>query len=742
MDARSDVFAFGCVVYEMSTGTRPFPGHNATTILGAILRSGEETFEPLEIALPKAVERIVRRCLEREPENRFSSAAEIGAELIRLREWVRNDALPELARLAEQTTILEEGPDAWHAFELAREIEALVPDDPLLAQLWPRFTEEVGFDTDPRGASVSVKYYGTPDAAWTYIGTTPISSARCPFGISRIQLELEDHRTGRDVIWVLPKRLSDALTEVTSYRLHASGDLPDEMEAVPGGAVPVFMPGLDHLEAEPTAAFLMDRHPVTNREFRAFVDAGGYEADEYWIRPFRERDVERSREEAKARFVDTVGRPGPASWEMGQYPAGDDDLPVTGISWYEADAYARWSGKELPTLFHWNRVAFTAASSQIIPTANLSGRALLPVGATSSVNRYGVHDLAGNVREWAWNASNRPGERFILGGGWNDSEYAFTDAYAQSAFDRSATNGFRCVRPVEPEPNRDNLTRDIELPFRDFRAEESVPDEVFDFFLRQFHYDKTPLDARVEEEHEDEAGTRQLISFDAAYGGERMLAYLCLPRTGTPPYQTVVLFPGSLAIHVRTMGDENFSRTDFIRKSGRALLMPIYKGTYQRGGELKSDYPEATSFYKDYVVMWGKDLARSIDYVETRDEIDAERVAYLGLSWGGAQGSIMPAVEKRIRANVLYVAGLNFQRALPEVDQINYVTRVTQPTLMLNGELDFFFPVETSQKPMFDLLGTPPEHKKRLTYPRGHTVPRTEMIKETLAWLDRYLGPV
>ena len=92
--------------------------------------------------------------------------------------------------------------------------------------------------------------------------------------------------------------------------------------------------------------------------------------------------------------------------------------------------------------------------------------------------------------------------------------------------------------------------------------------------------------------------------------------------------------------------------------------------------------------------------------------------------------------------NVLYVAGLLFQRALPEADQINYVTRVRQPTLILNGELDFFFPPETSQRPLFELLGTPAEHKKRLVFPGGHSVPRTEMIKESLLWLDRYLDPV
>ncbi len=59
-----------------------------------------------------------------------------------------------------------------------------------------------------------------------------------------------------------------------------------------------------------------------------------------------------------------------------------------------------------------------------------------------------------------------------------------------------------------------------------------------------------------------------------------------------------------------------------------------------------------------------------------------------------------------------------------------------------HAELDFFFPPETSQRPMFELLGTPADQKRRLVFPGGHSVPRTEMIKESLLWLDRYLGPV
>ena len=202
------------------------------------------------------------------------------------------------------------------------------------------------------------------------------------------------------------------------------------------------------------------------------------------------------------------------------------------------------------------------------------------------------------------------------------------------------------------------------------------------------------------------------------------------------------MFPGSLALHTRTFNLSEIRRLDFLARSGRAVLLPVYKSTYERGDELRSDYPEATAFYKDHVIMWGKDLSRAIDYIETREDLDRGRVAYYGVSWGGAMGAILPAVEPRIKVNVLYVAGFTFQRALPEVEHINYNTRVKQPTLMLNGELDFFFPAETSQRPMFELLGTPAGHKQRLTYPRGHTVPKADLVKESLAWLDRHLGPV
>jgi cephalosporin-C deacetylase-like acetyl esterase len=264
-----------------------------------------------------------------------------------------------------------------------------------------------------------------------------------------------------------------------------------------------------------------------------------------------------------------------------------------------------------------------------------------------------------------------------------------------------------------------------------------VSDETFSIFLRQFEYDKTPLNATIVSEDDQGDWTRQRVRFDAAYGDEKVEAWLYLPKT-PPPHSSVVYFPGSNAIHNSSSEKLTGSRLSFLMKSGRAVMFPIYKGTYERRDELDSDYPEETNFYKDHVIMWAKDLARAIDYMESRDDLDTSRLAFCGFSWGGVMGTILPAVEPRIRVNLLYVAGLLFQRALPEVDQINYVGRVRQPTLMINGEFDFFFPLETSQKPLHHLLGAPEGQKKYVVYPGSHSVPRAELVRELLEWLDRW----
>ena len=197
----------------------------------------------------------------------------------------------------------------------------------------------------------------------------------------------------------------------------------------------------------------------------------------------------------------------------------------------------------------------------------------------------------------------------------------------------------------------------------------------------------------MESVKDDQNWKSEKITFAAAYGNERVIAYLFLPKKAQPPLQTVVYFPSSQAIDLRSSA--NLSAVDlfdFVIKSGRAFMFPVYKGTYERGDELRSDYPNLTSSWRDHVIAWSRDLGRSIDYLETRPEIDRNKLAYLGSSWGGAMGSVLPAVEDRIKVCVLIVPGFNLQKSLPEVDQLNFAPRVRVPVLMLDNRFDFLYP--------------------------------------------------
>ena len=416
---------------------------------------------------------------------------------------------------------------------------------------------------------------------------------------------------------------------------------------------------------------------------------------------------------------------------------------MTGVSWYEAAAYAEFAGKALPTVFHWSRAATQNLSGSIVPLSNFGGRALAAVGTQRALHRFGARDMAGNAKEWCWNPSSA-GKRFILGGAWDEPGYQFEDADAQSPWGRAANFGFRCVKYFPEDTLAANISGSLEMPSRDYANERPVTDEVFRAYARLYAYDKTDLKAVIEAaDDSSDDWRRERITFAAAYGNERVIAHLFLPKHGKPPFQTVVFFPGSNALLDRSSEEDLTTRVfDFLLANGRAVLHPVFKSTYERGDGMESDVPNMTTLWRDHVITWSKDLGRSIDYLETRPDIDRGKLAFYGLSWGGQMGAILPAVEPRLKASVIYVGGFDLRAALPEVEPINFTPRITIPTLMLSGRYDFFYPMECCQESMFRFLGAPADQKRRVVYESGHNVPRAELIKETLNWLDKYLGPV
>ncbi len=764
LDARSDLFSLGVVMYEMLAGRLPFGGSTAVAIADAILHSPPRALTG--VAAPERLKAVILRLLEKDPARRYASAEELKAELDQIEasltparaerlskrsvaflvaagllvaalggwlwhrtaraRWARETAEPEIARLVAAEDFIK-------AAALARQARLVLPRDPALTKLWTDATMEVSVESVPPGAEAFYRPYQGNPGAWESLGKTPLLKVRVPKAFYYWRIV----KPGYEAAYRIAPAWAYGFGRDVSCRLDPAGSAPSGMVRVAGGKIGLAIPGLDHLPEVPLDDYWVDQHEVTNEEYKKFVEAGGYQKPDFWKQPFVAEGRTLSWTDAMARLRDATGRPGPATWELGSYPKGQEKHPVAGVSWYEAAAYAQFAGKSLPTIYHWNEAAQTRASMLIVPGSNFRGAGTVAVGGDGAWSGFGTTDMAGNVKEWCWNESPG-GKRYILGGGFGEPTYMFIDQDAQSPWDRRANYGFRCVKLSSPPPAA--AAAAIEPPFRDFFKEKPVSDEVFAAYKGLYTYDKGDLNAKVEATEKTEDWTQEKVSFNAAYGGERVIAYLFLPKNAAPPYQTVVYFPGSSAIHTDKFSLSVYA--DFIPRSGRALIAPVFKSTFERRDDLKSDYPEPTAFWRDHVIAWSKDVGRSIDYLETRRDIDPGRLAYVGLSWGGAVAPVVLAVEKRFKTAVLESGGLEFQQALPEADAINFVTRVKIPTLMLNGRYDHFFPVESSQLPLYRLLGTPDTDKRHVIYETGHAVPRKEFIRESLDWLDKYLGPV
>jgi eukaryotic-like serine/threonine-protein kinase len=782
LDQRTDIFSFGVVLYEMASGNQPFSGPTPASTFDAILHSDPAPITRKNAVLPPELNGIISHALEKKREKRYQNMSEPLAALKALRQeasgpvpiarvirnpkvavpllslavvlglligwyvrrggqvrWAHETAIPEIARLGEK------GEDDT-AFALAKRVEAVVPGDAALQKLWPEVSLEISVHSSPEGAEIYMKPYRAADGAWEHSGRSPIEHLRVPFGLLRWKAEKQGFETVELLTYSIEKQkelrfLGKGTT--VNLSLAAPGTIPQGMVRIPGQEkMELQIPGIEKaVSIVELPDYWMDRFEVTNKQFKEFVDAGGYRKSEYWKQPFVENGRMLSREEGMTRFKDRAGRPGPATWELGNYPEGQGDFPVTGVSWYEAAAYAEFAGKTLPTAHQWQNAARPRFASDIVPLSNFGGKGLEAVGTHPGLSPFGTYDMGGNAKEWCWNATRN--RRFILGGAWNEPPYMFVDQDAQSPFDRLPTYGFRCVKEIPGTSLPKAAMESISVTFRDYAKERPVSDQVFAALKNLYRYDPGPLDPVMDSVDESNTyWTRQKVVFNTAYGNERMSAYLYLPKNTNPPYETVVYFPGSNAVYERSSKNLVPFGTGFVVRSGRALVYPIYKSHYERGDGLEYDDPDETARYRDHVIYWAKDLGRTIDYLETRKDLKLDKLAYCGLSTGAYLGNIFPAVESRIKVAVLLSGGFDFAKKLPEADEINFAPRVKVPTLMVNGRYDHFFPLETSQNVMYRFLGTPEKDKRHAVLNGGHIPPYDEVAKEILDWLDKYQGPV
>lgn len=264
------------------------------------------------------------------------------------------------------------------------------------------------------------------------------------------------------------------------------GAVPQHEVWIPGGPVSLGSDGAWAYDNErpahsvDVAPFFLDAHPVTNGDYLVFVEAGGY-ADPRWWQP------------KGWEFIQAEKLSHPLFWlPQGQHvwlrrrfgwvePLPKDE-PVQHVSWYEADAYARWAGKRLPTESEWEKAAVGSDgtprehpwgdTAPAVAHANLGGDTWgpAPVGAFPEGRSVdGVWGLLGDV--WEWTASDFGGYagfrafpyreysevffgseyKVLRGGAWASAPVAVRNSFRNWDYPirRQIFAGFRCARDAK-----------------------------------------------------------------------------------------------------------------------------------------------------------------------------------------------------------------------------------------------------------------------------------------------------
>ncbi len=797
VDARTDLFSLGVVLYELIAGNRPFGGDSATSVIAAIL-----TDQPavLENASPE-LQAIVTKAMAKDRNQRYASARELLEDLRKLqhdsqsrrissgdiptqvlteriapkaaaprRLWIAaaivalaaiagwgalrayriaqaRALLPQLERLADERKYFE----AW---DLAQQLRPWIAADERLQRSRSKIVEVLAVTSDPPGARVYLQRVLPHDELGPreLLGTTPLPDTDVARGEFILTVEKDGYAPFTRSLGLTPLYHPGLLIPQPPPKLELKllkiSDVPAGMVPVPGGNYRITGWSRPSEQTVMLAPFFIDRAEVSNRDFAQFIRDGGYRRRELWKVPIVKDGRTLTWEDAMSEFHDTTGLPGPRRWAQQKYADGQDDYPVTDITWYEAAAFAEARGKRLPTIFEWDKAArngvadsmgvaypwgIAGEGEDITARANFRGHGSMPVTSLpAGMSAYGVYHLAGNVKEWLRNSYDSGFA--AAGGAWDEPVYQFGQFGSYPGFFNAQNFGFRCVRESGASDQGEfRLTSNSTVP-----VYKAVDDAEFARIAKLYDYPAAPLDAKIAEVKETEEWTRQRITYSSS--GRTALAFLYLPKGFKPPYQVIQYIPaGDVASGRRPLTTSTEVVLGPELRSGRAVFAVALEGYLDR--PRTSPSPEAVEDLVPDIIASVTDIRRGLDYLATRKDIDSTKVGVYGPSAGSVHGMIVTGLDHRFRAVAFMGVGIGaraVQYPAP-INRINFAPRITAPKLLLHGKYDEADLLVTQGEPLYRLM---PEPKRLEIFESGHIVPADQAIRALNTFFDQTLGKV
>ena len=431
--------------------------------------------------------------------------------------------------------------------------------------------------------------------------------------------------------------------------------------------------------------------------------------------------------------------------------------PVTGITWHEARAYCRFRGKDLPTLFQWEKAAKPPEWTpfgvifpwglvdykDLTKRANVDSTGLAPVNSFEfGMSHFGVYNSAGNAAEWI---RNRYGDGYaVAGGASNDPPYGFLFYRTYPALSTSETLGCRCALSAG-SPSHDEAGMAL-MPNQEAFHYPVSTDREFKTSAAHYTFERMPLNAAILGVKESASWRREEIGFDSR-DGQRMNAFLYLPRTATGPYQVIHYLGGGglwFGLPVTEDIEADGARLAPYLRAGRAVFIEVLDGF---NGRHTGKYAKAaanaefgTPEYRDGLISWIGDMQRGLDYLQTRSDIDRQKIAF----WNDSTyflGVPNAAINQRYSVVILVASGgqsAALYRLPADINPFHFAPHIRAPKLVLNGRYDDECP-EIVVRPFYELLQAP---KKRAQFEGAH-MPTPEVAVPIInGFLDETLGPV